>query len=135
MPSVLDILGDEINDPNGSVPTLSSNQASSISVSLAEQSASKQTSSSTHWGELELVAGISNSNKSFLLTSDRHTIGRYGGVSDLTITGATIRQFLSRKHVEIIKLSDHLVKIRDCGAGNGTAINGIKIKEAILRYV
>ncbi len=63
----------------------------------------------------------------FILTGLRSTIGR-GNNNSVVVEDLA----MSRLHFEIIRNSDDSYLLRDLGSANGTALNGTRVKEAVL---
>ncbi len=66
-------------------------------------------------------------NHEFILTELRSTIGR-GNNNSITVEDLA----MSRLHFEIIRNADDSYLIRDLNSANGIALNGTRIKEAVL---
>lgn len=77
--------------------------------------------------KLEIIAGP-DSGKTKKFKGVRMVIGRTPGV-DLLLTD----QSVSRRHVELI-YGDEGVVMKDCGSGNGTKVNGVKLAEKKLEH-
>jgi len=63
----------------------------------------------------------------FLLTADRHVIGRDPGGADLTLIAPAV----SRVHAEVVREGRRFV-VRDLGSRNGVIVNGRKVPSAEL---
>lgn len=77
--------------------------------------------------KLEIIAGP-DAGKKKKFKGVRMVIGRTPGV-DLLLTD----QSVSRRHVELI-YGDDGVLMKDCGSGNGTKVNGVKVAEKKLEH-
>ncbi|MDP3156473.1 MAG: FHA domain-containing protein [Archangium sp.] len=77
--------------------------------------------------KLEIIAGP-DAGKKKKFKGVRMVIGRTPGV-DLLLTD----QSVSRRHVELI-YGDDGVLMKDCGSGNGTKVNGVKVAEKMLEH-
>lgn len=77
--------------------------------------------------KLEIIAGP-DAGKTKKFKGVRMVIGRTPGV-DLLLTD----QSVSRRHVELIYGDDGVV-MKDCGSGNGTKVNGVKVAEKKLEH-
>lgn len=77
--------------------------------------------------KLEIIAGPDAGQKK-KFKGVRMVIGRTPGV-DLLLTD----QSVSRRHVELI-YGDDGVLMKDCGSGNGTKVNGVKVAEKKLEH-
>lgn len=77
--------------------------------------------------KLEIIAGP-DAGKKKKFRGVRMVIGRTPGV-DLLLSD----QSVSRRHVELI-YGDDGVLLKDCGSGNGTKVNGVKVAEKKLEH-
>ncbi len=63
----------------------------------------------------------------FLLTGERHVIGRDASSADLTLKAPAV----SRVHAEVVRQGRHFV-VRDLGSRNGVIVNGRKVQQSQL---
>src|SRR6187549_557685 len=63
----------------------------------------------------------------FLLTQERHVIGRDASSADLVLKAPAV----SRVHAEVIREGRHFV-VRDLGSRNGVIVNGRKVQSSEL---
>src|SRR4051794_34683205 len=66
----------------------------------------------------------------FLLTDDRHVLGRDAGSADLTLKAPAV----SRVHAEVVRAGRHFV-VRDLGSRNGVIVNGRKVQQCQLELL
>ena len=156
--SVLDLLGDEINNADGeevstSVSNIIGEQGStnivSTTSSLATSSTPQQSSSGNSttiqrppsttasttkpWGRLVLVStGCSDIPKEFFLSEDVINIGRMQ-TNNVRIFSKQQSKFVSRNHAQIKKINAFTFEIEDKGSMNGTLVNGKKIQTSKLK--
>src|SRR5262245_13235251 len=74
-----------------------------------------------------IVIKGTDEGRQFVLDSDAHSVGR-DSTSKVRLTDTEV----SRRHAEFVRTTDGF-RVRDVGSANGTFVNNLSIKDALLQ--